>query len=106
MQRELATAGASCKDALVPNKHRAAFSTNPNRAELEQRVREGAVELLGGRVVDFDFDERKGLAFVTIETPDEKTLRFADVAKLADDPDGIYWIGPLNVFVPADAEAS
>jgi hypothetical protein len=105
LQRELATAGASWKDALVPNKHRAAFSTNPDADTLFERVSEGAVEL-GGRVVDFDFDERKGLAFVTIETPDEKTLRFADVAKLADDPDGIYWIGPLNVLVPEGAEAS
>jgi hypothetical protein len=43
---------------------------------------------------------------VTIETPDEKTLRFAEVAKLADDPDKIYWIRPLNVFVPEGAKTS
>ena len=107
MQRELATAGASWKDALVPNKHRAAFSTNPNADELHQRVSEGA-DRLGGEVVDFVFDERKGLAFVTIQTPDEVKLTFGDVAaSLADiDPDGIYWIGPLNILVPEGAEAS
>ena len=81
----------------------ARIQTEPNSSSACAKAQ---FELLRGRVVDFDFDERKGLAFVTIETPDEVRLKFADVAALADDPDGIYWIGPLNIFVPEGAEAS
>ena len=83
----------------------ARIQTQPNWSSACAKAQ---IELLGGRVVDFVFDERKGLAFVTIETPDEVKLTFAEVAaSLADiDPDGIYWIGPLNIFVPEGAEAS
>jgi hypothetical protein len=91
----------------VPNKHIAALSANPNAAALKARAEESAAQL-GGKVVDFVFDERKNLAFVTIETPDQVKLTFAQVAEsLVDlDPEGIYWIGPLNVSVPGSEEAS
>jgi hypothetical protein len=63
---------------------------------------EESAERLEGTVDEFLFDERKNLAFVTIKTPDEATVTFAQVVdSLSDlDPAGIYELGPLNIYLP------
>jgi hypothetical protein len=90
----------------VPNSHKAAVSANPNAVKLRE-LANGSAERLGGSVVEFLFDDRKNVAYVTFKTPDDVRVTFAQVAEsLADiDPDGIYWIGPLNIYEP-DGEAA
>lgn len=85
----------------MPNHHKLRLSTNPNASKLRERVEESA-ERLEGTVDEFLFDERKNLAFVTIKTPDEATVTFAQVVdSLSDlDPAGIYELGPLNIYLP------
>jgi hypothetical protein len=74
------------------------LSTNPSPSDLQERA-ERVAEEIDGEVVEFLFDERKHLAYVTIQTEHENPVKFAQIAALLEeiDPDGIYGIGPLNV---------
>jgi hypothetical protein len=83
----------------VPNKHKMLLSTNPNASELRERA-QGVAAAIDGSLEEFLFDGKKNLAYVTISTQDDVRVSFAQIAGLLSeiDPDGIYGIGPLNVW--------
>jgi hypothetical protein len=81
-------------DARVPKSHKIVVPGSPTTGEdLKKRT----AEYLGdrGEITEFLFDERKSLAFVTIETPGEENLSFEEVSRLLGDLP--YQVGPLNL---------
>ena len=102
----------------MPNRHRLILSTNPNEATLRERAKALARKIDPDAHVDFLFDRRKNLAFVTIKTPTDEDVTFAQLLGLiseidseADDgtkmdPANIYVIGPININVPDEDQAS
>jgi hypothetical protein len=98
---DLATVSSSWDDPRVPNRHRIILSTNPDEATLRERAEALAREIDPEASVDFLFDRRKNLAFVTISTPTDEDVKFKDlVDSLSDiDPKNIYAIGPINIHV-------
>jgi len=79
----------------VPKSHRIVIPGNPTTGEdLKQRTSDN----LGGKgkITEFIFDERKHLAFVTIETPGEDDLSFEEVSRLLGDLPP-YQVGPINL---------
>jgi hypothetical protein len=76
------------------------LSTNPSPSNLLERA-ERVAEEIGGQVEEFLFDGKKHLAYVTIRTDHDNPVTFAQIVALLEeiDPDGIYGIGPLNVWV-------
>jgi hypothetical protein len=82
-------------DAHVPKSHRIVVPGNPTTGEdLKQRTSDNLGDR--GKVIEFLFDERKHLAFVTIETPGEDDLSFEEVSRLLGDLPP-YQVGPINL---------
>jgi len=79
----------------VPKSHKSVLSGNPTDGET---LKAWANENLGdrGKVTELLFDERKNLAFMTIETPGEEDLSFEEVSGLLGDLPK-YQIGPINL---------
>lgn len=86
----------------MPNSHKLALTTNPNAEVLLARARDLA-DRFEGSLVEFLYHGRKGVAFIAVETTDERgELTFKELVEaLSDlglDPAGIETIGPINVY--------
>lgn len=91
----LAPACSIQDDARVPKSHRIVVPGNPTTGEeLKQRTSDNLGDQ--GKITEFVFDERKHLAFVTIETPGEDDLSFEEVSRLLGDLPP-YQVGPINL---------
>jgi hypothetical protein len=97
---QLEAAGSKYDDERMPKSHKIVFTTNPiGGKDMKKRIKKAVGELHPkGSVTEVLVDDPKSLAFVTVETPDDVSLSFDDVARLAQAADvALYAVGPINL---------